>query len=49
METRPFRSQVPTIRGMDFAAGTGTPIYAADSGPVIQASYSGNAGNLVDY
>ena len=34
-------------KGMDFAAGIGTPIYAADSGRVIQASYSGNAGNLV--
>lgn len=34
-------------KGMDFAAGTGTPIYAADSGRVIQASYSGKAGNLV--
>ena len=34
-------------KGMDFAAGTGTPIYAAASGTVTTASYSGNAGNLI--
>lgn len=34
-------------KGMDFAAGTGTPIYAAASGTVTSASYSGNAGNLI--
>lgn len=34
-------------KGMDFAASTGTPIYAAAGGTVVQASYSGNAGNLV--
>lgn len=34
-------------KGMDFAAGTGTPIYAAASGTVTSASYSGNAGNMI--
>ena len=32
---------------MDFAAATGTPIYAAAAGTVTSASYSGNAGNLI--
>ena len=44
---RPIPGASSNHKGMDFAAGTGTPIYAADSGRVIQASYSGNAGNLV--
>lgn len=34
-------------KGMDFAAPTGTPIYAAAAGTVTSASYSGNAGNLI--
>lgn len=34
-------------KGMDFAASTGTPIYAAASGSVVSAGYSGNAGNLI--
>jgi len=34
-------------KGMDFAAATGTPIYAATSGTVTSASYSGKAGNLI--
>lgn len=34
-------------KGMDFAAATGTPIYAAASGTVTSAGYSGNAGNLI--
>lgn len=34
-------------KGTDYAAPTGTPIYAADSGSVISAAYSGTAGNMV--
>lgn len=34
-------------KGMDFAAPTGTPIYAAAAGTVTTASYSGNAGNMI--
>lgn len=34
-------------KGIDFAAPTGTAIYAAADGTVTTARYSGNAGNLV--
>lgn len=34
-------------KGVDFAAPTGTPIYAAASGTVTSAGYSGKAGNLI--
>ena len=33
-------------KGVDFAASTGTPIYAAAAGTVTSAGYSGKAGNL---
>ena len=34
--------------GMDFGAGTGTPIYASDGGTVIRAGYFGGYGLCVD-
>jgi murein DD-endopeptidase MepM/ murein hydrolase activator NlpD len=34
-------------KGTDFAAGTGTPVYAAASGTVIIAGYDGGAGNWI--
>ncbi|HIW84036.1 MAG TPA: peptidoglycan DD-metalloendopeptidase family protein [Candidatus Dorea gallistercoris] len=34
-------------KGVDFAAPTGTPIYAAADGTVTSAGYSGNAGNMI--
>ena len=34
-------------KGVDFAAATGTPIYAASGGTVTSAGYSGNAGNMI--
>lgn len=34
-------------KGVDFAAATGTPIYAAAAGTVTSAGYSGKAGNLI--
>lgn len=37
----------PAHKGRDYAAGTGTPIYAADGGSVIMAGWAGTAGNWV--
>lgn len=37
----------PAHKGMDFAAGTGTPTYAAAAGTVVIAGYSSSAGNWV--
>lgn len=34
-------------KGIDFAAATGTPIYAAAAGTVISSGYSGNAGKMI--
>ncbi len=34
-------------RGIDFAAGNGTPIYAAEAGTVVTVAYSGARGNYV--
>lgn len=41
------RSQYKSQRNVDFAASTGTPIYAAAAGTVTSAGYSGKAGNLI--
>lgn len=43
----PFTGRPQFHTGIDIAAGSGTPIYAADSGRVVLASYSGGYGNLI--
>lgn len=43
----PLRGASTNHKGTDFAAPTGTPIYAAAGGTVTSARYSGNAGNMI--
>ncbi len=45
--TAPTAGASTNHKGVDFAAPSGTPIYAAASGTVTSAGYSGNAGNLL--
>lgn len=45
--TAPLRGASTNHKGTDFAAPTGTPIYAAAAGTVTSARYSGNAGNMI--
>lgn len=45
--TAPLAGASTNHKGVDFAAPTGTPIYAAAAGTVTSAGYSGKAGNLV--
>lgn len=44
---QPIAGASTNHKGIDFAAPTGTPIYAAAAGTVTSAGYSGNAGNLI--
>ena len=44
---QPLAGASTNHKGMDFAAPTGTPIYAAAGGTVVSAGYSGKAGNLI--
>ncbi len=45
--TAPLRGASTNHKGTDFAAPTGTPIYAVADGTVTSARYSGNAGNMI--
>lgn len=44
---QPIAGASTNHKGIDFAAPMGTPIYAAESGTVVSAGYSGNCGNLI--
>lgn len=44
---QPLAGASTNHKGVDFAAPTGTPIYAAAAGTVTSAGYSGKAGNLI--
>ena len=45
--TAPLRGASTNHKGTDFAAPTGTPIYAAAGRTVTSARYSGKAGNMI--
>lgn len=45
--TAPLKGASTNHKGVDFAAASGTPIYAAAGGTVTSARYSGNAGNMI--
>lgn len=44
---QPIAGASTNHKGIDYAAPTGTPIYAAAAGTVVSAGYSGNAGNMI--
>ena len=44
---QPLAGASTNHKGIDYAAGTGTPIYAAAAGTVVSAGYSGNAGKMI--
>lgn len=45
--TAPLAGASTNHKGVDFAAPTGTPIYAAAGGTITSAGYNGNAGNMI--
>lgn len=45
--TDPINGGADTHKGIDLAANTGTPVYAADAGTVTTAGYSPSAGNWI--
>lgn len=44
---QPLAGASTNHKGIDYAAGIGTPIYAAAAGTVVSAGYSGNAGKMI--